>query len=438
MAAKLRSVKGTRDLLPPETAVWAAVEAVARDVFDRYGYAEIRTPVLEETELFVRGVGEATDIVGKEMYTFPDRKGRSLTLRPESTAAVARAFVENGLQAGPLPARLYYIGPQFRYERPQKGRYRQFHQIGAELLGDPSPWADAELLLMLERFLHALGFRELEVLVNTVGDAESRARYQEALLAFLLPHRDRLGPDSQRRLELNPLRILDTKDPAERELLTAAPALADYLTEAAREHFAVVRGALERFGVRHRVSDRLVRGLDYYTDTVFEIVSRDLGAQDALVGGGRYDELVADLGGPRIPGIGFAIGEDRLIEVLPASFRERFATAPAVFVAAVGAGQERAALELAEELRALAVPCELEAGGRSLKAVLKRADRLGARWVVLVGEVEAASGTATLKDLRAGEQREVPRADLAGLLQTSVTGLPLAPEASAESERGET
>jgi histidyl-tRNA synthetase len=418
-----RRVKGTRDLLPPETAVWAAVEETARRTFALYGYQEVRTPLLEHTELFVRTVGESTDIVGKEMYTFPDRKGRSLTLRPESTAAVARAFLEAGMQAGPLPARLFYIGPQFRYERPQKGRYRQFHQIGAELLGDASPWADAELLLMLERFLHALGFRELEVLVNTVGDAESRARYAEALRAFLAPRRDRLGPDSQRRLEVNPLRILDTKDPAERELLSGAPALADHLTDAAREHFAVVRGALERFAVRHRVSERLVRGLDYYTDTVFEIVSRDLGAQDALVGGGRYDELVADLGGPRVPGIGFAIGEDRLIEVLPASFRDRVTAAPPVLVAAVGKGQERGALELAEELRALGVACELDAGGRSLKAVLKRAGRLGVRWVALVGEAEQASGTATLKDLSAGEQRQVARADLPSLLQTTATGL---------------
>jgi histidyl-tRNA synthetase len=421
-----RRVKGTRDLLPPETAVWAAVEETARRTFGLYGYQEVRTPLLEHTELFVRTVGESTDIVGKEMYTFPDRKGRSLTLRPESTAAVARAFLENGMQAGPLPARLFYIGPQFRYERPQKGRYRQFHQIGAELLGDASPWADAELLLMLERFLHAVGFRELEVLVNTVGDAESRRRYAEALREFLLPHRERLGLDSQRRLELNPLRILDTKDPAEREILTAAPALRDYLTDAAREHFAVVTGALERFGVRHRVSERLVRGLDYYTDTVFEIVSRDLGAQDALCGGGRYDELVADLGGPRIPSIGFAIGEDRLIDVLPKAFREGVTAAPPVVVAAVGAGQERVALELAEQLRAAGIACELEAGGRSLKNALKRADRLGARWVALVGESEAAAGTATLKDLKAGGQREVPRGDLAAALEGGAAAPPTA------------
>jgi histidyl-tRNA synthetase len=391
--------------------VWAAVEATAREVFGLYGYQEIRTPLLEHTELFVRSVGEATDIVGKEMYTFPDRKGRSLTLRPENTASVARAFVENGLAQGPLPVRLFYIGPQFRYEQPQQGRYRQFHQIGAELLGDPSPWADVEVLLMLDRFLRALGFVELEVLLNTVGDAESRGRYRQALLAYLSPLRERLSPESQRRLDTNPLRILDSKLPGDRELLAGAPSLGDHLTPAAREHFAVVRGALERRGVRFRVSERLVRGLDYYTDTVFEIVSRDLGAQDALVGGGRYDELVADLGGPRVPGIGFAIGEDRLISVLPAAFRERAAPPPATLVAAVGAGQEAPALELGEALRGDGIPCEVELG-RSLKSVLKRANRVGARRLVMVGEQEALRGVVTVKDLGSGEQREVSREEL--------------------------
>jgi histidyl-tRNA synthetase len=406
-----RRVKGTRDLLPPETAVWAAVEATARRVFALYGYQEIRTPILEHTELFVRSVGEATDIVGKEMYTFPDRKGRSLTLRPENTASVARAFVENGLAQGPLPARLFYIGPQFRYEQPQQGRYRQFHQIGAELLGDASPWADAEVLLMLDRFLRALGFAELEVLLNTVGDAESRTSYREALLAHLQPLRERLSPESQRRLTTNPLRILDSKDAGDRELLAGAPALAPHLTPRAQEHFAVVRRALERQGVRFRVSERLVRGLDYYTDTVFEIVSRDLGAQDALVGGGRYDELVSDLGGPRVPGIGFAIGEDRLLAVLPAAFREGASPSPALLVAGVGTGQEGEVLALAESLRAAGIACELEVG-RSLKSVLKRAHRAGAGRLVMVGEEELRRGVVAVKDLGSGTQREVDRDEL--------------------------
>jgi len=414
-----RRVKGTRDLLPPETAVWAAVEATARRVFGLYGYHEVRTPLLEHTELFVRTVGESTDIVGKEMYTFPDRKGRSLTLRPENTAPVARAFIEAGLQAGPLPVKLFYVGPQFRYERPQKGRYRQFSQIGAELLGDASPWSDAELLLMLDRFLRELGFTELEVLLNTVGDAPSRRAYAEALRGYLQPHADALGADSRRRLETNPLRILDSKDPKERELLAGAPALGDHLTDAARDHFATVCEALDDFGVKYKISDRLVRGLDYYTDTVFEIVSRDLGAQDALLGGGRYDELVSDLGGPRVPGIGFAIGEDRLVDVLPASFRQRAAAPPPVLVVPIGTLPAAQALKVGEELRAAGVAAEVEAAGRALRKSLERAGRLGARWVVLLGEDEVGREAVTVKDLKAGgEQHEVPRAALPTYLAT--------------------
>ena len=263
-AGKVRSVKGTRDLLPPETAIWAAVEAVARRVFTAYGYGEVRTPVLEETELFVRSVGETTDIVGKEMYTFPDKKGRSLTLRPENTAPVVRAFVEHGLHQLPAPVKLFYIGPQFRYERPQAGRYRQFYQIGAELLGDPSPEADVEVILMLMRFLRELRFAELVVLINTVGDHASRSAYGEALRDFLRPHAEELGEDSRRRLERNPLRLLDTKDPREQELLAAAPMLWEFLSPQSRDHFERGTAALDEAGVPYRVEPRLVRGLDYY------------------------------------------------------------------------------------------------------------------------------------------------------------------------------
>ena len=415
-----RRVKGTRDLLPPETAIWAAVEETARGVFGLYGFQEVRTPLLEHTELFVRTVGESTDIVGKEMYTFPDRKGRSLTLRPENTAPVARAFLEAGLQDGPLPAKLFYIGPQFRYERPQKGRYRQFHQIGAERIGEASPYADAELLFMLDRFLRALGFTELEVLLNTVGDAESRRAYAEALRGYLGPQAERLSAEGRRRLEVNPLRLLDSKDAGDRELLGGAPALADYLTDSAREHFAAVREVLDRFGLRYRVSDRLVRGLDYYTDTVFEIVSRDLGAQDALVGGGRYDELVADLGGPRVPGIGFAIGEDRLVEVLPARFRELARPQAEVMVVGVGGIAPGDVLGLGEELRGAGVAVEAEVSRRALRKSLERATRLGCRWVVMMGEDEASREAVTIKDLKSGEQHEVARGALAVYLATRV------------------
>jgi histidyl-tRNA synthetase len=416
---RVQSVKGTRDLLPPDTAVWAAVESTARRVFAAYGYGEIRTPILEETELFVRGVGESTDIVGKEMYTFPDKKGRSLTLRPENTAAVARAYVEHAMQQLPVPLKLFYIGPQFRYERPQQGRYRQFYQIGAELLGDPGPQSDAEVILLLVRFLSELGFPGLTVLINTVGDEASRSAYREALQTFLAPRAEQLGEDSRRRLETNPLRILDTKIPAERELLNGAPELVDFLSPESREHFETVLAILRRFGVPHRVESRLVRGLDYYTRTVFEIVAAGLGAQDAIVGGGRYDRLISDLGGPEVPGIGFAIGEDRLIDILPAAFRKNVLPRPPVFVAALGGVEMVEALAVAEELRAAGIPAIAELASRSAKAALKRADRLGARLTVLLGDDEQAAGEVTLKDLASGEQRRVPRAEVL----KNVTGL---------------
>ncbi|HVT59727.1 MAG TPA: histidine--tRNA ligase [Thermoanaerobaculia bacterium] len=413
----IQSVKGMRDLLPPETAVWAAVEATARRVFASYGYGEIRTPVVEETELFVRGVGASTDIVGKEMYSFTDKRGKSLTLRPENTAPVARAYIEHGLRELPAPQKLFYIGPQFRYERPQRGRYRQFYQIGAELLGDPGPAGDGELLLMLVRFLRELGFPQLMVLVNTVGDETSRAAFREALRAHLAPHREALGEDSRRRLDTNPLRILDTKAPAELELLAAAPELQSFLSPESRDHFAAVLDILCRFEVPHRVEKRLVRGLDYYTRTVFEITAGGLGAQDAVVGGGRYDGLISDLGGPEVSGIGFAIGEDRLLDVVPESFRRDALPPPAVFVAAVAPVGLAEALAFAEELRQAGVAAVADLQVRPLKAALKRADRLGVRRVALLGAEELAAGEVTVRDLAAGEQARWPRAAAIGRLK---------------------
>ena len=309
MSDRIRAVKGTRVLLPDEAERWAEVEAVARRVFGSYGFGEIRTPILEHTELFVRGVGESTDIVGKEMYSFTDRKGRQLSLRPEGTAPVVRALVEAGIGSWPLPQRFYYVGPYFRYEKPQKGRYRQFHQIGAEIVGDEGPLTDAELITMLMRFLGELGHADLEVLINTVGDVESRAAFRAALTAYLEPRREALSADSRRRLKTNPLRILDSKAERDAEVLDGAPRLEEHLSAASRAHFEAVVAALEAQGVAVSRRDSLVRGLDYYTRTVFEIVSAELGAQDSLVGGGRYDDLVAELGGPQIPAIGFAIGQ---------------------------------------------------------------------------------------------------------------------------------
>ncbi len=412
MQGKIQAVKGTRDLLPPETQIWAAVESTARRVFAAYGYEEIRTPVLEDTDLFVRSVGQSTDIVGKEMYSFEDRKGRKLSLRPESTASVVRSFVQHGLQNSPLPRKLFYIGPQFRYERPQKGRYRQFHQIGAELIGDPGPASDAEVILMLVRFLSELGFEDLVVQLNTVGESESRRAYRDGLRAYLEPLREALSEDSQRRLADNPLRILDSKNPRDRELMVDAPVMLDFLSEASRDHFEQVQGLLRREGVQYEIDPRLVRGLDYYTRTVFEIVSSGLGAQDAIVGGGRYDALVEELGGPQLPAIGFAIGEDRLIEILPQQFVERIRPAPPIFVVAVGNAPVGEALALAEQLRAEGFLVIAEMTGRSMKAALKRADKAAARWALLIGDEELANDTVTLRDLEQGEQAAVSRADV--------------------------
>jgi histidyl-tRNA synthetase len=417
MSRRIRTVKGTRDLLPPDSAVWGAVEETARRVFSRYGYQEIRTPVIESTELFVRSVGETTDIVGKEMFSFEDRKGRSLSLRPESTASVVRAFVQHGLREGALPARLFYFGPHFRYERPQKGRYRQFHQIGAELIGDSGPASDAELLSMLVRFLEYLGFEDLTVLLHTVGDEGTRAAYRERLTSYLAPHRESLGDDSRRRLDVNPLRILDSKDPRERELLEDAPLLEDVLTPASKAHFDGVRAALEGLGIRFEVSPGLVRGLDYYTHTVFEIVSEGLGAQNAIVGGGRYDGLVEELGGPSLPAIGFAIGQDRLIEVLPESFRLASLEKSPAIVVVIEPVPVLEGMRLADALRdeGLAVVTDFAAG--SVGSALKRADRRGAEWVLLLGEDEMAAGSVTCRDMRLGEQHLVALSDVAAFLE---------------------
>ncbi|HVS65608.1 MAG TPA: histidine--tRNA ligase [Thermoanaerobaculia bacterium] len=412
-----RSVKGMRDLLPPETAVWAAVEATARRVFSLYGFEEIRTPIVEETELFMRSVGESTDIVGKEMYTFEDKGGRSLTLRPESTAPVARAFVEHNLREQGLPLRLFYIGPQFRYERPQRGRYRQFHQIGAEVFGDPGPLSDVELLQMLLRFLDELGFEDLVVRLNTVGDRASRSAYAQSLREFLAPRAAELGEDSRRRLETNPLRILDTKLPRERRVLEDAPRLEEHLSDESREHFEMIVRMLAERGIEHQVDPGLVRGLDYYTRTVFEIASAELGAQDAILGGGRYDGLVADLGGPEVPALGFAIGEDRLIEVLPASNASRFVPAAPATVIAVGGVAPEDALRLAEELRGSGLAAVAELGAGAMKGALKRAGRRGSRYVLLLGDDELSSGAVTVKDFESGRQELMDRERVAGYLE---------------------
>jgi histidyl-tRNA synthetase len=418
---RLQTVKGMRDLLPGEADAFARVEGTARRVFSLYGYREVRTPVVEDTDLFVRGVGEGSEIVGKQMYTFDDKKGRSLTLRPEGTAPVARAYLQHDMASWPQPVKVFYMGPYFRYERPQAGRYRQFSQIGAEVIGDPGPYSDVELLVMLLRFLEELGFEDLEVGLNSVGDPECRQRYSRRLREFLEPQREELGADSRRRLETNPLRILDTKAPGERRLLEDAPHLREVLGGPARGHFEVVREQLERFGVAYRIDDRLVRGLDYYTRTVFEITSGALGAQDAILGGGRYDGLIGELGGPAVPGIGFAIGQDRLVDVLPDSSPVRAGWTAPVCVIAVGAASLDAAPELAEELRAAGVPAISEFAAGSLKAGLRKANRRGCRWIALIGEDELAAGTVVLRDFTNSTQETISRDGFAAAAKARIS-----------------
>jgi histidyl-tRNA synthetase len=409
----LKAVRGTRDLLPPETVLWNRVEATARAVFARYGFGEIRTPVFEDTSLFARSVGEETDIVSKEMYTWDDRaradsdSAQSLTLRPENTAGVVRAYIEHKLADTGMLQKLFYIGPQFRRERPQRGRYRQFWQIGAEVLE------------MLSTFLNELGVKGWKLELNSVGSSTDRPRYVAALREALVPVKAQMTADNQRRAETNPLRVLDSKAPEDQEIVNSLPKIADFLDDASREHFAQVLAALDACGVAYTVNPRLVRGLDYYTRTTFEFTVPDgsgLGTQNALLGGGRYDGLSEMLGGPKAPGIGFAIGEDRLILTLQA--QAEAATGPKLdaFVAPMGIEQNAAALVLAKDLRAAGLAIEVGDGSFRLKKSFEAADKLARRMVIL-GEDEIASGILTVKDFSAGEQTKVPRADLAGFLR---------------------
>jgi histidyl-tRNA synthetase len=436
--AILKAVRGTRDLLPPETALWNRVEATARAVFARYGFGEIRTPIFETTELFARGVGEETDIVSKEMYTWEDRgradsdKGQSLTLRPENTAGVVRAYIEHKMADTGMLQNLFYIGPQFRRERPQRGRYRQFWQIGAEVLGpawsgSDSPLRDAEVLEMLATFLDELGVKGWRLALNSVGSATDRPRYVEALREALAPVKHLMCEDNQRRAETNPLRVLDSKDPNDQEIINGLPKIADYLDEASREHFEQVKAALDACGVAYVVEPRLVRGLDYYTRTTFEFTVPDgsgLGTQNALLGGGRYDGLSEMLGGPKAPGIGFAIGEDRLILTLQAQAEEAAAQKLDAFIAPMGVARNAEALKLAQELRRAGLSVEVGDGAFRLKKSFEAADKLARRMVIL-GEDEVASGILTVKDFAAGEQTKVTRGELAEVLKRSVSTLPV-------------
>jgi histidyl-tRNA synthetase len=408
----LQPARGTQDLLPEMARRHRRVSDTARALAELYGFAEIATPIFEFTEVFARPIGEHTDIVAKEMYTFTDRGGEEVTLRPENTAGVVRAVLSNGLTQS-TPLKFFYAGPMFRYERPQKGRFRQFHQIGVELLGVAQPQADIEVIALGQRILGALGIADKVVLeLNTLGDPESRAAYRDALVAYFSARLSELSEDSRRRLERNPLRILDSKDPGDQRLAAEAPDFSGYLNGASRDFFARVRDGLDALGITYRLNPRLVRGLDYYTHTAFEFVTGDLGAQGTVIGGGRYDGLVELMGGPAMPGVGWAAGIERLAMLIaepPPSPRP-------VALVPLGEAAERLALKLAEHLRDAGLVVELGYSG-NLARRMRRADRIGASAAVLIGEDELAQGAATLRDLDSGAQNVVPLAELAERLK---------------------
>jgi histidyl-tRNA synthetase len=405
---QISAPRGTQDVFPPASAAWNRLETDCRDIAHRFGYGEIRTPMFEATELFVRGVGETTDIVEKEMYTFLDKGERSMTLRPEWTAGVVRALLQHKLLAQG-PQRLYYIGPFFRYERPQAGRYRQANQFGVECFGDPTPEADVEVMQIAAALIARYGLHDAVLQINSVGDARCRPAYREALLEHFRPHAADLSEDSRRRLERNPLRILDSKDPADRPFIATAPTFIDLLCDACREHFDALRHDLDLLGIRYIVNPRLVRGLDYYTRTVFEFTSSSLGAQSTVCGGGRYDGLVASLGGPETPAVGFGLGLERFLMMIAAASGDRVPPREGIQVIALGALARERLLPIVAELRAVSPrPTFADWQNRKLTAHFKLADRNGARWAVIAGEDELAKGELVLRDLVAREDRRVP------------------------------
>ncbi len=421
--SEIRAIRGMSDILPEETVTWRYLESTVAELLASYGYGEIRMPIVEQTDLFRRSIGEVTDIVEKEMYTFPDRNGESLTLRPEGTAGCVRAALQNGLLN--TPRRLWYCGPMFRYERPQKGRQRQFHQIGVEAFGVATPDMDAELILMTARLWQRLGVAaNVRLELNSIGSPQSRSAYREALIGYLGERFDQLDEDSQRRMESNPLRILDSKNPGTQALLEGAPSLEDYLDEESAADFARLLELLDAAGIAYRVNPRLVRGLDYYNKTVFEWITDNLGAQGTVCAGGRYDGLVEQLGGKAVPGIGFAMGIERLVLLLEAlQVRAPAAAEADIYLVSFGAEAEREAMLGAEHLRALFPGLRIvqHTGGGSFKSQMKKADRSAARLALIWGEDEVANGTVTLKPLRGGgEQQTVQARELADILRKTL------------------
>jgi histidyl-tRNA synthetase len=408
---RISGVKGMNDILPAEVGRWQEMERVAREVFALYGYREVRTPAVEHAQLFARGVGEATDIVNKEMYVFEDKGEELLALRPEGTAGTVRAFIEHGAYVEG-PQKWFYLGAMFRRERPQKGRYRQFHQIGCEAFGIAEPFIDAEQIALVHDYFGRLGVTA-RLKLNTVGDAACRPAYLADLKSYLSGRKAELCPDCNDRIERNPLRVLDCKVEACQPVLERAPRLLDRLCDGCRVHFEQVKGALDALGVAYEVDGRLVRGLDYYVRTAYEFTSDALGSQSAVAGGGRYDRLVETLGGPATPGIGFALGEERLAMILAKAGRDAPAEPPAVFFVTADAEGAIEALRRAAELRRAGIACDLDPRGGKMKAQFKQAERVGARWAVVLGANEVRSGQAKLKDVRTREETPVPLAELA-------------------------
>ena len=401
------SVRGTHDILPGEVEKWQYVERVARELCGRYGYVEIRTPVIEREELFAKGTGATTDIVQKEMYTFTDKGGERIALRPEATPSMVRAYVEHALEQALPVVKLFTMGPMFRHERPQKGRFRQFHQLNVEVFGLNDPAVDAEVIDLAWSLVAELAIPRAELVINSVGCAECRPKFQAALLAALGDDLPKLCEDCQRRARTNPLRIYDCKVEADQPIIDRLPHSVDYLCEACAAHFDSVKAQLDVWGIPWRISHRLVRGLDYYTRTTFEVLGETLGAQNALLGGGRYDGLVKDLGGPDRTGIGFAAGLERLVLALPEGTAD--AVPGRAFVVAIGDDGRAEALRLLRELRQAGLPAQMELEARGMKSQMKRADRLQARIALIVGGDELARGEVTVRDMRTGDQRAVPR-----------------------------
>lgn len=411
--AGIQVSRGTRDILPTEVSYWQFIEAAARDILGRAGASEIRTPIFEQTELFLRGIGEATDVVSKEMYSFNDRGDRGLTLRPEGTAGVVRSFIENSLYAQGNVQRLWYVGPMFRYERPQAGRQRQFHQLGLEILGSGDPRADVEAIAIATDILKAIGLKDLTFDLNSIGDKDDRANFREALIAYLTPYKADLDPDSQDRLTRNPLRILDSKNKDTQKILQDAPSILDHLSEASKSRFDRVQQLLADLSIPCQINSKLVRGLDYYSHTVFEIQSADLGAQATVCAGGRYDGLVTELGGPETAAIGWAMGLERLVILLQKLGNLATASTVDFYVVSRGAAAEGQALRLVQQLRQAGFKAELDLSGSAFGKQFKRADRSAAAGCLILGDAEAEKGTVQLKWLASGEQAELVQAELA-------------------------